>query len=250
VISSILVANQSSILRLKFDFTPKVSSLVNDAFTLWTTVGPSVELASPFRTIDTYNDYNDISRTLTLFVNTALDPNTTYELRVNGLLDVANVPQGTGEFEFETEESVDPIVEPTPDVVNVIDRSVTVSTLLDPELVIVGGEGLSVDDTDPANGEYYATTDYNHGRIILKFSQAIDPNYLVSPYIKVQQKIVQRAPARWTTVAAQISQSTTEPWVYVDFPSQDATPVYYPEQSTYFVENYKYRILVSKGLSS
>ena len=36
-----------------------------------------------------------------------------------------------------------------------------------------------------------------------------------------------------------------KPDVYVDFPSNDSTPVYYVDNKTYFETGYKYRVIVS-----
>ena len=59
---------------------------------------------------------------------------------------------------------------------------------------------------------------------------------------------MQRTPARWEKVETQISLHSTNPDVFIDFPSNDATPVYNTDGKTYFEKGYKYRIIVSKEI--
>ena len=64
-------------------------------------------------------------------------------------------------------------------------------------------------------------------------------------YFKAQRKKIQKTPSRWESVPAEISMHSWKPDVYIDFPSDDATPVYYVDGKNYFESGYKYRVIVS-----
>jgi hypothetical protein len=68
---------------------------------------------------------------------------------------------------------------------------------------------------------------------------------LISKYFKPQRKKIQKTPSRWENVDTNISMHSWKPDVYVDFPSTDATPVFYIDDKTYFEKGYKYRVIVS-----
>ena len=67
-------------------------------------------------------------------------------------------------------------------------------------------------------------------------------------YFKIQRKIIQRTPARWETLEPRVSMHSWKPEVYLDFPSQDATPSFFVSGKEYFESGYKYRIIVSKEI--
>jgi hypothetical protein len=64
----------------------------------------------------------------------------------------------------------------------------------------------------------------------------------------VQRKKIQTHPARWQNLTTQVSIHSWKPEVYIDFPSLDATPVYFTSGKDYFETSYKYRIILSKDI--
>jgi len=264
-----------NIFRIKFSFGVKVSSITDDKFKVYTWSGdlatPSaVEVTDVFETLDIGDDYDPISRLLTLtFVEDALTANTTYYLEVLGLQNVLGqtIPDPTdyasnpwlARVQFTTGDDVfDEVAEAVPaeEPFVIVDRSIA-------STVFSGSSGSSgafkIESTDPDNGEYYLEEDYNNGRVIIKFSLRPSLESLATPNIRVQRKIMQRAPARWETITANISLDSNRPWVYIDLPSIDhwpeaATPstdtVYYTEGFYYIEPSYKYRILLSKDITS
>jgi hypothetical protein len=92
------------------------------------------------------------------------------------------------------------------------------------------------------------TTGYADGRITLKFNKMPAASYINSTYFKAQRKVMQRDFARWESVPVQYSVDTVKPWVYLDFPSTDASPVYHTSGKAYFPLDYKFRVRVSKDI--
>jgi hypothetical protein len=68
---------------------------------------------------------------------------------------------------------------------------------------------------------------------------------LTLKYFKAQRKKIQKTPSRWENVSSEVSMHSWKPDVYIDFPSDDATPVYYVDGKNYFESGYKYRVIVS-----
>ena len=85
---------------IKFGRTLKISSLVNSSFIVQTnTATPSV-VSNPFKAIDTLVDYNQISRTLTLYWKKILASNIPYTITLVNLLDSSGslIPEETIKF--------------------------------------------------------------------------------------------------------------------------------------------------------
>lgn len=253
-VSSVQVTSDGSRLYVKFDFTVQVASLSNSKFQLWRSDGTPVQLADPFRTIDPHVDFNGISRVLTLYLDSALTPSSSYELRVAGLKNAVGIVQPSDIETFTTGASTVPAPEPEPDVVNVVDYSVRTTTILDPETAVIITEGVNssffVETTDPQDDIYWVDQDHNNGRITLTFSDPLGAEHVNSTYIKTQRKPLGQRGARWETIAAHITADVTGRRIYVDFPSNAATPLYYSDDEIYFETNYKYRVRVSKNVRS
>lgn len=231
-------------LAIKFRPTVKVSTLTNANITLYE--NSSTPIASPFQTINALYDYNSISRTLKLTYATQLKADTVYELRVENLLDGAGQTIATDTQDFMYESVVNPTPPVAPPPVEVIDHSIKSRAFIASETIVASNPDFYIVDTVPDNFELYVADDENKGRVTIKFSSAPDPSFLSKKYFKAQRKKVQRGPSRWEDIAVRVSLDSTKPWVYVDFPSQDATPVYVKSNKIYFVEGYKYRVRISK----
>lgn len=235
-------------LQLKFDKTVMVSSITNDKFLLYTNV--STPVVTPFETIDLIDDYDTISRRLVLRFSDDLLPNTEYTLDISGLLDAAGALLPDDSETFTTGDTVT-AVPSTPEAEPVVieDHSIRSEAFIVSETIYAANPEFYIVSTDPEIEELLIPTDYNDGRVTITFSRRPGSNYINSTYFKVQRKLVSRTPSRWETLSdVRISLDADAPNVYIDFPSTDATPVYFTDGSEYFAEGYKYRIKVSKSV--
>jgi hypothetical protein len=101
--------------NIKFGRTIKIASLVNANFTLFTDTATPVQISSPFRTINTITDYNQISRTLTLYWNVVLSSNSDYIVKVSNLVDSSGltVPQEQISFTSQTNSATPSVLQET-----------------------------------------------------------------------------------------------------------------------------------------
>lgn len=233
-------------ITIKFDATVKISTITNDKFSL--TANPAYDIS--FQPVDLVENYDSIGRELILYFTNSLTPNTDYEFTVNGLLDVANKHVENYTYTFSTGADVTPMPEPIPEEkVSVIDYSVKSAFSLD-NSIFSANPDFYVTDIDPKNGSYFLDEDYNNGRITIKFSKEPDPRFLNSPWIKAQRKKFTHAPTRWENLSVNISKNSNKPWVYIDFPSLDVPSVYVEAGHEYFEPAYKYRIILSKDITT
>lgn len=234
-------------IRIKFSSIPKVSFLTNDHFTLVTDVTP---IENPFREIQPNNDYDSIGRILTLRLAAPLESNTSYRLTVDGLADTADRTIPSEFFDFTTGVVIaTSILPPVQETVAIRDYSIRSHAFLTGDTILNPHPDFYIVSTDPENQEVLLPEDYSNGRITIVFSQQPKLSYMNSQYFKAQRKLVQRAPSRWETLDAHVALAADNPWVYVDFPSNDESPVYNVEGRTYFVDGYKYRVKVSRNVS-
>jgi hypothetical protein len=237
---------------IKFAKSLRVDSISSANFEVNDVTSATVAVSSPFRAIDITEDYNSIARELTLYWNEdKLEANKDYELVLTGLIDVADNTLDDETFTFSTGDSVvpeDDELPPEPIVVTIEDHSIRSDAFISTDSIIESNPEFYIIGTDPLNGDFNIGEDYADGRITIKFSSAPSDDFLSSTYFKAQRKKLQRAPSRWETVSTQITKDVTKPWIYIDFPSTDATPVYYTDGKEYFEENYKYRIIISKDI--
>lgn len=250
----------AGLMTLKFSRTVKVSSITNNRFVI-------DGMTDPFETIDLARDYSTISRTLALRWGFGkFEDNTEYELTVTGLKDSsgATIPDETitfttGSVVDDTDsDNIPDLVDdvddepgiPLPELV-VHDFSIKSGELSDITIIPGGTAGnFYVKSTDPNNGEYYIDNDYNNGRVAIKFNKDPQAQFINSTYFKAQRKPIQRTPVRWETLPAIVSKHSNRPYVFVDFPSLDSTPVYTTLGTDYFEENYKYRVIVSSEVGA
>lgn len=235
---------------IKFGRTIKISSLVNANFTVFTDEATPQQVISPFKTIDTLMDYNQVSRVLTLRWKVILQSNTNYKINAQNLVDSSGITVATESLSFSTAvEAATPgsLLESSAPVVNEIlveDKSIRRDISVGYQ-ILAKNPNFYIDSTNPSNGEFYLNEDENDGRVTIVFNSRPASNFLNKKYFKAQRKKIQRTPVRWEQVEAKISMHSWKPEVYVDFPSNDATPVYNTEDKIYFESGYKYRIIVS-----
>jgi len=238
---------------IKFGRTVKISTLTNNNFRVYTDAATPVEVTSAFANINTLTDYNQISRTLTLYWNKILQPTTDYIIKVANLLDSSGVvvPEESISFtssgQAATPETMQEVKGIVVEEVLIEDKSVRADIEAGYQ-IIAKNPNFYISSVDPANGDFYLDNSYNNGRVVITFSARPASNFLANKYFKAQRKKIQKTPSRWESVNADISIHSWKPDVYVDFPSDDATPVYNTSNKTYFEEGYKYRIIVSSEI--
>lgn len=236
--------------NIKFGRTIKISSLVNANFIVTTDEATPVTISSPFRNINTLTDYNQISRVLSLYWKVVLDGNKDYIITVSNLVDSSGitVPDEQVKFTSQTQAATPSILtESNATVLNEVlieDKSVRVDIETGYQ-IIAKNPDFYIESVIPANGDFYINNDENDGRVTITFSSRPASNFLTSKYFKAQRKKIQKTPSRWEIVSTHISMHSWKPDVYIDFPSDDATPVYYTEDKTYFESGYKYRVIIS-----
>jgi hypothetical protein len=237
---------------LKFGRTIKISSLVNKNFTVQTDSATPSVISGAFQTINTITDYNQISRSLILYWDKQLAPNTSYIIRVSGFLDAANELIDEEQVLFTKTDDATPssfssIRVPEIQEVLIEDHSIRADAYTSVQ-IIAKNPNFYINSVDPHPGAFYLENEYNSGRAIVTFSSRPASNFLSNTYFKAQRKKIQRAPSRWQNIETRISMHSWKPEVYIDFPSNDSTPVYFFEDKTYFESGYKYRIIVSKDV--
>lgn len=235
---------------IKFGRTIKISSLLNSNFVVQTNEATPVSIASPFKTIKSLTDFNQINRTLTLYWNTVLPANKNYTITLNNLIDSSGsvVPSEKISFSTGTESA-------TPALLDTVDQTIINEVLIEDKSVradietgyqiIAKNPNFYIESVSPSSGEFFVDDSDNNGRVIITFSSRPASNFLTTQFFKVQRKKIQRTATRWESLPILISMHSWRPIVYLDFPSTDATPVYYTENKVYFESGYKYRIIVS-----
>lgn len=235
---------------IKFGRTVKISSLVNQNFVVETNSATPVQISNPFETIQSLTDYNQISRTLTLYWKVVLPGNSEYKIRLLNLVDASGVIIPEEYICFSTQaEAATPstLADNTIPIVNQVlieDKSVR-SDIETGYQILAKNPYFYIKKSSPSTGEFFVDDSDNNGRITIEFNERPASNFLNTKYFKVQKKKIQRTPNRWENVPAQVSIHSWKSEVYVDLPSNDSTPVYFAEDKTYIEPNYKYRIIVS-----
>lgn len=246
----------ADVVIIKFGRTVKISTLINPNFTVHTTDATPVQVNSPFAAINTITDYNQISRTLRLFWDKQLIANKEYKITVSNLFDAVNekIPDESIIFtknDDATPSSIVPNItsyqEPQYEEILIEDKSIRTDAFSTVQ-ILAKNPNFYIVSIDPANGDFYLDNSYNNGRVVISFNARPASNFLNLNYFKVQRKKIQRIPSRWELVDANISMHSWKPEVYIDFPSNDATPMFHPENGKYFETGYKYRILMSKDI--
>lgn len=236
---------------IKFGRTIKISSLKNENFLVYKDGATPTLVSAPFDTIDTIKDYNQISRSLTLYWRTTLEDGADYYIDVVNLVDSSGIVVTSEKVTFTyalgaTPNAIEyksPILEP----VLIEDRSIKTDIDISYQ-ILAKNPKFYVDSVNPENGDFYLENDYNNGRVIIVFNERPATNFLNNNYFKVQKKKIQRSPSRWENVSTQVLMHSWKPEVYVDFPSLEATPSYNTAGKEYFESGYKYRITLSKDI--
>lgn len=236
--------------NVKFGRTVKIASLINANFTVFTDAATPIQVSSPFRNINTITDYNQISRTITLYWDVVLSSNTDYIIKISNLVDSSGltIPEERVSFTSQTNAATPSILQQSQaTVLNEVlieDKSIRADIETGYQ-ILAKNPNFYIESINPSNGDFYLSNGENNGRVTITFSSRPASNFLTNKYFKAQRKKIQKIPSRWETVSTQVSMHSWKPDVYVDFPSDDATPAYYTDDKTYFESGYKYRVIVS-----
>jgi hypothetical protein len=246
----------ADVVIIKFGRTVKISTLINPNFTVETTDATPVVVSSPFGPINTITDYNQISRTLRLFWDQQLIANKEYKITISNLYDAVNerIPDESVVFTKKDDATPSTVIanitsyqEPDYEEILIEDKSIRTDAFSTVQ-ILAKNPNFYIASIDPENGDFYLDNSYNNGRVTVTFNARPASNFLNGNYFKVQRKKIQRIPSRWESVGVSVSMHSWKPEVYIDFPSDDATPVFYPNDATYFETGYKYRIILSKDI--
>lgn len=250
-----VVAIDSTMVVIRFQSTIKISSLINENFILQTNTSTPNVISNPFQPIQTIVDYNQISRTLKLYwdEDLVLNNNTEYLIRLVNFLDAVNETIDeeqilfTWQSDSATPSTFSSVRAPEVGEVLVEDKSIRTDAYTSVQ-ILAKNPDFYISDVVPSNGDFYLENDYNSGRIKITFNSRPASNFLNNTYFKSQRKKIQRTPTRWENIETRVQMHSWKPEVYIDFPSLDATPTYYTEDTEYFESGYKYRIIVSKDV--
>lgn len=236
---------------IKFGRTIKISSLNNENFKLYKDTATPTLVSAPFVLIDTIKDYNQISRIITLYWRTSLDNNQDYYIDVVNLIDSSGIIVGSEKVKFTYKTSSTPSTQlfQAPELVPILIEDKSIKKDVDISYQILAkNPKFYIDSIDPVNGDFYLDNSYGNGRVIVTFNERPASNFLSNKYFKAQRKKIQKSPSRWESVETRVLMHSWKPEVYIDFPSNDATPVYNEEGKIYYETGYKYRIIVSKDV--
>lgn len=236
---------------IKFGRTIKISSLNNENFKLYKDTATPTLVSAPFVLIDTIKDYNQISRIITLYWRTSLDNNQDYYIDVVNLIDSSGVIVGSEKVKFTYKTSSTPSTQlfQAPELVPILIEDKSIKKDVDISYQILAkNPKFYIDSIDPVNGDFYLDNSYGNGRVIVTFNERPASNFLSNKYFKAQRKKIQKSPSRWESVQTKVLMHSWKPEVYIDFPSNDATPLYNEEEKIYYETGYKYRIIVSKDV--
>ncbi len=250
-----VVAIDSTMVVIRFQSTIKISSLINENFILQTNTSTPSVISNPFQPIQTIVDYNQISRTLKLYwdEDLVLNNNTEYLIRLVNFLDAVNETIDeeqilfTWQSDSATPSTFSSVRAPEVGEVLVEDKSIRTDAYTSVQ-ILAKNPDFYISDVIPSNGDFYLENDYNSGRVKITFNSRPASNFLNNTYFKSQRKKIQRTPTRWENIETRVQMHSWKPEVYIDFPSLDATPAYYTEDTEYFESGYKYRIIVSKDV--
>jgi len=261
--------------RIKFVNTLNIDTLINSNFRLFKDANYNLEIdageevSDPFKDIIQSRDYSSISRILTLWWDNP-PPAGDY------ILDVSNLRSFVGtildDFQISITwklESATPgdtmlgIIPPDRTPSEVEDYSIKSPGWTVEETVDTTTEGTAItilDVAPPISTHHYLDPQANEGRIDILFSSPIAMNYLTSKYFALSRKPVKKGLAQWEALETPIISDVTSSIISVYLPAAEAsldsaTPIYSyglsdEEVATheFFLEQYKYRLIVSKAI--
>ena len=223
----------------------------NGAYTLTGSPGPSnVYVGSPFLPIKA-SDYNSISRVIQLNFAEQLVPNAQYMINISGIVTVSGSSVPDIQYLFSVPANVIPSVSAVETPVLVEDHSVLQDPFTSLDVIAQLNPTFYVTATNPGPDFIFPDPSYNNGRITVTFNTAPGSSFVNSTYFVLQSKPLSRSFNRWTTITnTVVSADTNLPNVYVDMPSTDATPVFNQSGAVYYQNNTQYRLKISSTIAA
>lgn len=254
----------SDFLRLVFDNTIKVSTLINSNFTVTTQSASPTLVSNPFRAINLGTDYQSISRSLTLWWNTALQPGEVYTVYIRNLVTITGIPIADEYVTFSTEQGATPN---TPDLSGRVTREpIDIEDYSIKTVPSFDDTGSGGGDDDPVDPDFLHIVDVVPdltlgyqippqgfgGKIVVEFSEKPLANYINSSDFRLQRKKLTGI-SHWEAVNTIVMAESEEPKVSIYLPSTDSSPVYSfegeeAEATIYWEPGYKYRLMISKNV--
>ena len=246
---------------LKFDKTPRAVTLDHGDFTLFHSDGGSQaapgevvsNTTSGFKPINIEQDYESITKRLKLYFAQSLDKGD-YFIRVSSFTDASGtelIDEEDPEFypfiyNFTTFDPAASDPEASRPPVEIKDYSIKTHTIVSTDSVGETDE-FKVTAFDPTKGAYFIEEDHKNGTASITFSSRPGLQFINANYIKVQRKKLASV-GRWEKVNANFSLDSSNPKVYVYFPSIPDGSYNTPDLK-YFEDNYKYRIVLSSEIA-
>lgn len=239
-------------IELTFKVTLQADSIESSAFLLATDEATPTEIG--FQPVDLMEYYNSISRVLRIFY-LSIPPEGEYLFTLSGLKNAngATLPSETITVNYPYSEEAE-VYEPS-DPITIYDNSIRRQAFVATETIRASNPYFYVVDTDPENDSVFVEHDHNRGRISVTFSDRPSPQFLTSQFIKVQKKNMRKV-GRWETLPISMSLDSYYPTLYIYIPAVDedatpsATPVYGVDGLSYYEDNYKYRVIISKQVGA
>lgn len=239
-------------MELTFKVTLQANSIESSAFLLKTDEATPTQIA--FQPIDLMEYYNSISRVLRIFYDTIPSVGE-YLFTISGLKTAngATLEEETITVTYPYSEEEE-VYEPS-DPITIHDKSIRRQAFIVSETIKASNPYFYIVGTDPENDSVFVEHDHKRGRISVTFSDRPSPQFLNSQFIKVQKKNMRKV-GRWETLPVSMSLDSYYPTLYIYIPAVDeeatpsATPSYNEEGLTYYEDNYKYRVLLSKQVGA
>lgn len=201
-------------------------------------VGPDGDIVEgAFDPIDLSNDYNSITRRLTMHISTPLEGMTTYALLVEGLYSPTGEGQDVGHYlTFMTNDND---VDLTADAGNIDFINVLDNTDISKPLVIIDGEvtvsTVALVRTLPTNGSYNISPAYNAGEMQIVFSEAVGD--VDETHVLVEKRVISTIETSHDIVAVEVVKDSGNPkQVNITLPMIS--------EGVYIEPGYEYRITV------
>lgn len=256
ILESVRVSRYS--LQLKFKNYPMVSTLSSGNFTFESPDATPDVYA--FKPVDIEDDYSSIPRVLTLYFED-LPPGPReegYNLVISGYKDATGASYDETvsiPYEFVNDESATPSddTDDEPDFI-IEDKSIKTVNVLDPNAPGstdgTGEDDFYIVESSPKDGELFVDSTTNDGAIIVSFSQKPNLTTLTPENVKVQKKAVNTTQHRWQDIPTKMALDANYPTLYVYLPSLDDEPTYYTSGREYFEPGHRYRIILSRSITS
>lgn len=239
-------------IELTFKVTLQASSIESSAFLL--TSNDATPATVSFQPIDMMEHYNSISRVLRIFY-ASIPSQGEYTLSISGLKSANGATLASEDIVITYPYSEEAEVYEPSDPITIYDNSIRRQAFVAAETIRASNPYFYVVDTDPDNDSVFVEHDHNRGRISVTFSDRPSPQFLTSQFIKVQKKNMRKV-GRWETLPISMSLDSYYPTLYIYIPAVDedatpsATPIYGVDGLSYYEDNYKYRVIISKQVGA